>query len=353
MLATAVRTVVLMDTFVTIKVVDHDATGPVSAVAAAMDQAFEWFRLVEACCSRFASESELSRLSGHTGMAVPVSAMLYEAVQFALAVAEESGGAFDPTVGREMETRGFNREYTTGQVVRTVTESPSLVSYRNVHLDPQQRTIRCDRPLTLDLGAVAKGLAIDMAAQELRAFPGFAIDAGGDLYLGGLSAGGGAWKVGIRHPRRDGLLASLRVSNMAVCTSGDYERVKGGDSSSDHVAHHIVDPREDARSGARADTRLAASVTVVAPTAMLADALATAAFVLGPADGLQLLEHHGVDGLIVSPTLERHATRGMFSDYDLGIDEGATGEQDGKVLQDAEGPADRHPGRASRARRTG
>jgi len=90
------------------------------------------------------------------------------------------------------------------------------------------------------------------------------------------------------------------VSNLAVCTSGDYERTGPR-------AHHILDPR----TGTSADA--IASVTVVAPTAMAADALATAAFVLGPAAGIQLLERHGVNGLMVSPTLERYSTRDMPS----------------------------------------
>jgi FAD:protein FMN transferase len=217
-------------------------------------------------------------------------------------VAEESGGAFDPTVGHAMEARGFNREYLTGQTVRTDFESGGSVSYRDVRLDPDRRTIKLLRPLILDLGAIAKGLAIDLAARELLPFENFAIDAGGDLYLGGCGPNGEPWSIGIRHPRRDNeLIESLRVSNRAVCTSGDYER------QSPAEGHHILDPRTGASAGA------VASVTVIAHTAMLADALATAAFVLGPADGIRLFDRLGVDGLIVSPTLERHATRGMSS----------------------------------------
>ena len=229
----------------------------------------------------------------------------FESVQFALAVAEESGGAFDPTVGYTMETRGFNREYRTGRTIRTALEPGGSVSYRDVRLDSDRKTITLLRPLILDLGAVAKGLAIDLAARELRPFENFAIDAGGDLYLGGCSPNGGPWSIGIRHPRRDHeLIDSVRVSNRAVCTSGDYERR----SPAGDEGHHILDPRTEVSPHA------VASVTVVAPTAMLADALATAAFVLGPADGIQLFDRLGVDGLIVSPTLERYTTQGLFSD---------------------------------------
>jgi thiamine biosynthesis lipoprotein len=215
--------------------------------------------------------------------------------------AEESGGAFDPTVGHRMAARGFNREHRTGEMVRTAVTPDGDVSYRDVQLDPDRQTITLRRPLTLDLGAVAKGLAVDMAARELAPFGDFAIDAGGDLYLGGSNARGVPWSVGIRHPRRDGeLVDCLRVSNQAVCTSGDYERPApaGG-------GHHILDPRTGA------SPRAVASATVVASGAMLADALATAAFVLGPEEGIQLLNRMGVDGLIVTPELERYETRGL------------------------------------------
>ena len=220
------------------------------------------------------------QLTAQAGVPVPASAILYEAVRFALMVAEESGGAFDPTVGHRMEARGFNREHRTGEIVRTAIAPDDDVSYRDVQLDPDRRTITLRRPLTLDLGAVAKGLAVDTAARELEPFRDFAIDAGGDLYLGGSNPQGAPWSVGIRHPRRDTrLIDSLRVSNQAVCTSGDYER-----------RAHILDPR----TGAASDT--VASATVVAPGAMLADALATAAFVLGPEDGIPLLNRMGVEG---------------------------------------------------------
>jgi thiamine biosynthesis lipoprotein len=282
-----------MGTMVTIQVVGSHEGG-------AVDRAFDWFRRVEACCSRFNPDSELMQLTSNVGVPVPVSTMLFEAVQFAVTLAQETGGAFDPTVGHQMESRGFNREYSTGRVVDTGLEPAGPVSYRDVQLDPDRRTITILRPLILDLGAIAKGLAIDTAARELRPAENFAIDAGGDLYLGGCNADGEAWSVGIRHPRlRDQVIETLRVSDKAVCTSGNYERA-GADARG-----HILDPR----TGQPADD--VASVTVVAPTAMLADAIATAAFVLGPVEGLELFERAGVDGLIVTPAMARHETQGL------------------------------------------
>jgi thiamine biosynthesis lipoprotein len=301
------RSVALMGTVVTVHVVGNlqDQQQAVHREAI-VERAFDWFRQIEQCCTRFDAQSELMQLTTQVGVPVPVSAILYEAVQFAMAVAEESGGAFDPTVGHAMETRGFNREYRTGNAIRTAIEPGCAVSYRDVRLDPDRKTIMLLRPMILDLGAVAKGLAIDLAVRELRPLENFAVDAGGDLYLSGCSPTGEPWSIGIRHPRHDNeLIYSLTVSDRAVCTSGDYER----QIPAEDKGHHILDPRMGTTANA------VASVTVVAPTAMLADALATAAFVLGPTEGIRLFDRLGVDGLIITPTLEQYSTRGLRDEY--------------------------------------
>ena len=293
-----VRSAALMGTIVTIEVVAPDADE-------AITRAFNWFRHIEQCCSRFEPDSELRRLA-RCGRGVPFHAtpVLFQAVQFALAVAEETGGAFDPTVGQTMETRGFDREYSTGQANPSGIAAAAGVSFRDVRLDAAAQTITLEQPLLLDLGAVAKGMAADAAARELSAFRDFAIDAGGDLFLGGQNSEGLSWAIGIPHPRQPGkLVDTVRVSDRAICTSGDYERRAPNEDD----GHHILDPRT------RRSADASSSATVIAPTAMLADALATAAFVLGPADGINLLERMGVDGVIYTPALDRRATKGFRS----------------------------------------
>jgi thiamine biosynthesis lipoprotein len=278
-----IRAEAVMGTIVSIEV---DAPDP------AVERAFEWFRRVEAHCSRFDEASELRQLP--TGRHTPASPILFEAVRFALLVAEETGGAFDPTVGGRMAARGFNRHYLTREV-SAVPGCDEGISFRDVEIDAHHRTILLRRPLTLDLGAIAKGLAVDAAARELRPFLNFAIDAGGDLYLGGSNPRGEPWCAGIRHPRLRGeLVEQLRLSDRAVCTSGDYER-----------GQHILDPRHGVAA------HVVASATVVAPSAMLADALATAAFVLGPQESIPLLTRMGVEGLLVTAGLEHYRTPGL------------------------------------------
>ena len=152
------RTAALMGTVVTIQVVGHGADPQQSALwTETVGQAFGWFQQVEDCCTRFQEQSEVMQLAAQVGVAVPVSAILYEVVQFALAVAEESGGAFDPTVGYAMEKNGFNREYRSGRLIQTALEPSTSVSYRDVRLDPDRKTITLLSPLILDLGAVAEG----------------------------------------------------------------------------------------------------------------------------------------------------------------------------------------------------
>jgi thiamine biosynthesis lipoprotein len=300
------RAEALMGTLVTIEAsgADHDA---------AVERAFGWFQQVEQTCTRFDPESELCQLTRHPGVAVPVSRLLFEAVRFALGVADASDGAFDPTVGAVLQQRGFDRNHRTGEPIPTRVDTPDDITFRDVAVDDSTQTVTLKRPLLLDLGAVAKGLAVDLAARELAAIRDFAIDAGGDLYLGGANPDGQPWSIGIRHPRNPGeCIAAVRVSNQAVCTSGDYERrtpaqpasrarVTGGPTDG---SHHIVDPR----TGRSPDAL--ASVTVVAMSAMLADALATTAFVLGPDAALPWLEQMGVEGMIVTPTLETQCTDG-------------------------------------------
>ena len=306
------HTIVAMATFIRIDAPPgHDA---------AVERALGWFQELEARCSRFDVNSEIVGLTHRVGVAVRVSRPVFEAVQFALAVAEDTDGAFDPTIGASMEARGFDREHRTRARVANARRWQEDVTYQDVQVDADRKTITLRRPLLLDLGAVVKGLAIDMAARELAGCPWFAIDAGGDLFVGGPRPDGEPWRVGIRHPRRpDRLFTTVRVIDGAVCTSGDYERRTA-------AGHHIIDPRAAAPAAT-------ASATVVAPNAMLADALATAAFVLGGVDGIRLLERHGVEGLIVSADVECYATAGFDRIH--------------SILQDTEGASDVHPGVAA------
>jgi len=274
---------VAMATVVTAEVVAEDSPRVREAVA----RALRWFAAVERACSRFDPNSELRQLVANPGRPVPASPVLFEALRFALALAEQTDGAFDPTVGGTLQALGFDRHYVSGERTGASVAS-GRASFRDVCLDEARRTVELRRPLVLDLGAVAKGLAIDLAARELAPFRDYCVEAGGDLYAGGRNAEGQPWRIGVQDPRDpDGFVDLLALSDEAACTSGDYER-RTADG-----AHHLIDPRSG-RSAAGL-----ASVTVVAPTAMAADGLATAAFVLGPERGARFLAKQGVRAVVV------------------------------------------------------
>ena len=193
------------------------------------------------------------RLLEHVGQPVPVSTLLLEATAFALDLAEQTDGAFDPTVGAAVERLGHDTHYVTGERVTSPAEA-LVASFRDVHLDRASGTIRLERPVVIDLNAVVKGLAIDLAARELEQYSGVCVEAGGDIYAHGTNPDGETWHIGIQDPRDAARLArTLRVQDAAVCTSGDYER-----------GQHVLDART------RQPVHELASVTVIAPTAMAA-----------------------------------------------------------------------------------
>ena len=279
---------VSMDTWVNVQIVSDQSRAEIEPT---VQRALAWFETVERICTRFDPGSEVMQLLGQVGRPVRVSTLLFEVASFALDLAAQTEGAFDPTIGATMEQLGFATNYRTGAVVNSHVAANGG-SFHDVRLDRHARTIFLRRPLVLDLNAVAKGLAIDLAVRELRPYTDFCIEAGGDLFVRGHNASGENWHVGIQHPRAEGLLArTLRLSDVAVCTSGDYERRAPGPGAEGHIL--------DART--RRPVTDLASVTVVAQTAMAADGISTAAMVLGSERGREFLADQGVSALLVKP----------------------------------------------------
>lgn len=284
------KTKLYMDTVVDIKVATMTAK---EETEAKINRAFEAFRKVEQACSRFNMESELMKAVQKVGIPVQISPFLFEPLTFALEIARLTNGLFDPTVGKVMEENGFNRQYLTGTL--TNNRSAEAVSYHDIELNPQNHTLLLKKPLIIDLGAVAKGFAIDLAANELKAFEGFVVNAGGDLFAGGVNEKGDPWKIGIQHPyQKDVLIEAFDISNAAICTSGSYERrhpIKPD-------VHHIVNPQT------KSSPHEWVSSTVIAPFAMMADGFSTVSFLMGREEGKSLLEELSLTGLLITPELE-------------------------------------------------
>ncbi|MFO7610230.1 MAG: FAD:protein FMN transferase [Candidatus Krumholzibacteriia bacterium] len=263
----------LMGTLATVR-----AEAPAAATAqAAVDAAWAAFALVDSLMSTWREDSDLVRANaGAAAGPVRVDPRLAGLAARALDLAAASDGAFDPTVLPLMRAWGLRDGPPRRPDAAALGRARSAVGHRLVQVDTVAATVAFARPGTaLDLGGIAKGYALDLARAAMAAAGAAAgvLDLGGNL----LVFGAGAHEVGIVAPDDPAaVVATVTVGEGAVATSGQYERFVAADGER---WGHILDPRRGEpvpRSG---------SVTIVAPTGELADALATAVFVLGPREG--------------------------------------------------------------------
>ncbi len=200
----------------------------------------------DATCSRFRSDSELSRLNQAGGKAVPVSPLLAEAVGRALDAAAATGGLVDPTVGASLRLLGYDRTFTVvrsrdGAALRA--RHVPAAGWRLVELDQELRIVRIPRGTELDLGATAKALAADHAAHAAagRTGSGVLISLGGDIAVAGPAPHGG-WPVLLVDDHRAPLDSPgpvVGISSGGLATSSTYvRRWRAGTAE----LHHIVDP---------------------------------------------------------------------------------------------------------------
>ncbi len=241
--------------------------------------AYREIERVDGLLSSHKENSEIAAINRLSGAApAKVSFETFAIIRRAVDYSARFGGIFDPSIGSVTTLWGFNDEEADIAIPEPheLARAVALVNYRDVRLNAADTTVFLARKgMRLDLGGIAKGYAIDRAAHVLdaRGLTRFLINAGGDIFARGAKLEGEKWLVGIQHPRKPNeLLATFRVRDMAVATSGDYERFKIIDGTR---YHHIMDPRSGFPAG------LNQSVTVFAGSAEEADALATYLFVLG------------------------------------------------------------------------
>jgi thiamine biosynthesis lipoprotein len=247
----------------------------------------EW----ESALSRFRPESELSRLNARAGRPTAVSSLLYEVVASALAAARATRGAFDPTLLPDLVRLGYDRTF--GELPADASPTRRLPfvggQWHRIRLDSERRRVLLPPGAALDVGGIAKGMAVDAALDRLERELGIGtalVDAGGDLAVRGLPPGQRAWQVAI-----EGTTLSVALGHGALATSGSRRRRWLQDGVE---RHHLIDPRtgEPAASGLR-------SVTVAAATCRQAEVGATSVFVLGATEGAALLEMHDLAGLLI------------------------------------------------------
>lgn len=287
---TVVRKQILLGTFVQITVYGSDVEQMDQAISAA----FAEIQRVQRQFSR-AGDGQLGRLNRlPSGTEVQLSEELWGLLERAQRIQAQSQGNFDVTMGALEDLWGFVEDWSgTGQVPSDEQIDAWLQQPRGVLLKAGGRAVRLSEATQVDLGGIAKGYAVDRAVEVLKqhSIPAGLVDAGGNIKVFGR-APGTVWTgfqprpflVGVQHPRALGrLLGDLTMGqDQAVATSGDYQRFFEVDGKR---YHHILDPHTG-----RPARRLI-QCTILAPTAVEADALSTAVFVMGTEAGLEWVEH--------------------------------------------------------------
>lgn len=282
---------IMMGTVVSVTVFTHDEERGRDAIEAA----FTEIARVEALTSRHAEEGEVSRINGQGRREerFPVSRELATILERSLHFSRLSGGAFDVTVA-PLIVLWLGPEGVRVPSGAAVRAALPKVDYRKLTVNTGTGTLTLPVGMAVDLDGIAKGHAVDRAVRvlRLRGIEAAIVDAGGNIGLLGAPPRGGMWRVGIKHPREDGLVGTLLLERGSVATSGDYQHftVVNGVRY-----HHLLDPS----TGRPASGVM--SVTVTAARAIDADALSTAVFVLGAEKGMTLVEElDGVDAVIVT-----------------------------------------------------
>jgi FAD:protein FMN transferase len=271
---------------------------------------FNEFDRLDDLMSVWKDASDVARLNAAAGeRAVKISAEMGEVLRIARQVSEQTRGTFDVTFAALSGLWKFDYQDKDGTVPdhQEIAKRLPLVNYRDLIVDDSAGTAFLRRPgMKVNLGGIGKGYAVDRGADILRrsGLRDFMIQAGGDMYVAG-KRGDRAWRLGIRDPRgpADRIFASLDLSDGTFSTSGDYERFFMKDG---RRYHHIIDLRVGEPATA------CRSVTLVTDRAVIADALAKGVFILGPDDGMALIERTpGVQGVIVSAKNEVSISSGL------------------------------------------
>ncbi len=262
----------------------------------AIDKAFDEIQRIERLTSNFSSKSEITKINQNAGkQAYPVSSELYTLLQKSIRYSRLANGTFDVTIGAIRDLWKFENEIGTVPEPETIIRLLPLVDFRNISLEENEQVRLKIKGMKLDLGAVAKGYAVDRGIDVLKKYNIYnaILNGGGDLKSIGEKSPGVPWKIGVRHPRKPSdIIASLDGKNNAIATSGDYQKyfVKDGIRY-----HHILDPATGMQAqGLR-------SVTIIAKEAMFADAMATAVFVMGAEQGMKFIESQSqLEGVIIT-----------------------------------------------------
>jgi thiamine biosynthesis lipoprotein len=283
-----------------------------------IEAGFDEMRRIDSVMSDYKPDSELSKVNREAFAGpVKVSPELFGILQKSVEFSRLSGGAFDITIGPLVDLWHKAGESNSMPDENTIAATKARVGYEKLILDANAMTVRfAVGGMRLDLGGIGKGYAVDKAVEVMQRKGAIAgmVDSGGNIRCFGKPVSNDTWLVGIQDPNLTDLSAGvdsepimiLKLIDMAVATSGDYMRFV---TVAGKKVSHIIDTNTAAGAGKLS------SDTIIAKTALDADALSTAVNVLGPEKGLALIESlPGVEAILITPGPEFRIVKSKGAD---------------------------------------
>ncbi len=309
------RTKILMDTFIQIIIYDQDKkTDDVQRI---IDLAFQRIEAIDRMANNYNDSSFISLINRQAAFRpIIIDSGFKKIIMTGIHISEQSDGMFDITIGSLKRLWHFSTDSCQIADADSIQKNLEFVDYHLIDL--KDDSLRFKKPgVVLDLGAIAKGFAVDEAIHVLLAndIKDALVNAGGNLRALSSKLTIGKRKVWIKHPRIENeLYGYFQLDEGSVATSGDYERYCIKDSIR---YHHILNPR----TGYPANDCV--SVTILTDKAMMADALSTAVFVLGRELGMKLVESlPGVEAIILfeqNGKLQQLVSNGLKNKFKLNI----------------------------------
>ncbi len=287
----------------------------------AANEVFEKIKYLEGLMTVNAPGGDINKLNENAGKGkIELDPETVAVMKSAQKISYLSEGAFDMTVAPFIKLWGIGTENPRVPSEAEIGKLVPLVGYKNVHIDDKRNSAALGEPgQMIDLGGIAKGYAGDAALEIYRknGISSALVNLGGNVVALGNRAEGSPWNIGIKNPRAGNrsYIGSIKVSDKAVVTSGDYERYF---ERNGRRYHHIINPK----TGKPAESGLL-SVTIVAPSSTEADGLSTAAFVLGLEKGMQLIVRYGnAEAIFITTDKKIYMTEGLEKLFTLSDESG-------------------------------
>jgi FAD:protein FMN transferase len=295
----------LMGNAFEISVVDENADWAEERI----DEAIAEIRRIEALLTTFSENSQTNQINQQAGIQpVKVDREVFELIKRSLSISELTQGAFDITYGSiDKSLWNFDVSMKALPDAQTARQSVRLINYKNVLLNEHDYSVFLkEQGMRIGFGGIGKGYAAEKAKMLMisKGVKSGIVNASGDLSTWGTQPNGKAWTVGIADPNaQQNTFSSLKISNIAVATSGNYEKFVIIDGKK---YSHTIDPKTGLPvSGIK-------SVTILSPNAELADAMATPIMVMGVKVGLNLINQmQGIACIIVDDANKIHTSKNI------------------------------------------